>query len=171
MEKTVSLRPTAEADLDFVLAQEQSPNNRPYIRQWSVDEHRARLLDPDWAHLVIESEGEAVGYVILHGLRNSDDSLCLKRIVVARKGEGFGRRAVQQVKRFAFDRVGSHRLWLEVKDFNTAARHLYRSEGFVAEGIMRESARIGERYDSLIVMSILEQEYRPPTAADCTDTL
>ncbi|UFP94089.1 hypothetical protein [Gloeobacter morelensis] len=31
MEKTLSLRPTTEADLDFVLAQEQSPDNRPYI--------------------------------------------------------------------------------------------------------------------------------------------
>ncbi|MBW4697803.1 MAG: GNAT family N-acetyltransferase [Aphanocapsa lilacina HA4352-LM1] len=162
MEKTISLRPTTEADLDFVLAQEQSPDNRPYIRQWSADEHRARLLAPDWAHLVIESEDAVVGYLILHGLRNPDDSLCLKRIVIARKGEGFGRQAVQQVKRFAFEQVGFHRLWLEVKDFNAAARHLYTSEGFLAEGTLRESARSGKRYDSLIVMSILEQEYRPP---------
>jgi diamine N-acetyltransferase len=39
------------------------------------------------------------------------------------------------------------------------ACHLYESEGFVREGVLRECIWNGETYESLIVMSMLEQEY------------
>ena len=42
---------------------------------------------------------------------------------------------------------------------NRRARGLYESEGFVAEGVMRDSFWTGEEYESLEVMSLLESEY------------
>ena len=60
----------------------------------------------------------------------------------------------------AFRDLGAHRFWLDVKARNARALALYRSEGFVEEGRLRESVRSGDGYDSLIVMSMLEPEHR-----------
>jgi RimJ/RimL family protein N-acetyltransferase len=60
----------------------------------------------------------------------------------------------------AFDELFAHRLWLDVFEHNARARHVYRSVGFVEEGVLRECVKQQERYASLVVMSILENEYR-----------
>ena len=66
----------------------------------------------------------------------------------------------------AFRDLGAHRFWLDVKALNTRAQALYRSEGFVEEGRLRESVRTGDGYDSLVVMSMLEAEHQARGAAD-----
>jgi RimJ/RimL family protein N-acetyltransferase len=38
-------------------------------------------------------------------------------------------------------------------------RGLYESEGFVQEGVLRDSFWTGEAHETLVVMSILESEY------------
>ena len=42
---------------------------------------------------------------------------------------------------------------------NLRAQALYRSEGFVEEGRLRESVRTDHGYDALVVMAMLEQEH------------
>jgi len=46
-----------------------------------------------------------------------------------------------------------------VRSANARALALYRSEGFVEEGCLRESVKSGDGYDSLIVLSMLKDEY------------
>ena len=101
------------------------------------------------------------GHVILVGLESADLSLEFKRIVIPGKGRGLGRDTVRAVKRFAFEELKFHRLWLEVLTTNHRAKALYASEGFTEEGIHREALRQGERFHSLIVMSMLAGEYTP----------
>jgi RimJ/RimL family protein N-acetyltransferase len=177
---SVRLRPTTEADLDFVVPAERDPENVPYIRQWSVAEHLASLADPDVAHRVVEAASfpvppawrpgaaawnsatarpEPVGYVILRGLANPHLGVEFKRLVVTRKGAGFGRAAVREVTRWTFETHRAHRLWLEVKTFNARARAIYAAEGFREEGTLRDVIKAPAGYESLIVMSILEPEY------------
>jgi diamine N-acetyltransferase len=59
----------------------------------------------------------------------------------------------------AFRDLGAHRFWLDVRSANARALALYRSEGFVEEGRLRESVRHGDGFDSLVVLSMLEDEY------------
>ena len=47
-----------------------------------------------------------------------------------------------------------------LKEGNRRARGLYESEGFVREGVLRDSLWTGEVHETLVVMSILESEYR-----------
>ena len=44
------------------------------------------------------------------------------------------------------------------------AQALYTSEGFVEEGRLRESVRLADGYESLIVMSLLDREYQARVA-------
>jgi diamine N-acetyltransferase len=159
----VTLRATTEDDLPFVHETERSTD---FVRHWTDEEHRAVVRDPDCAHWTIETRDGRAGYLILRGLRSPDGSLELKRLNVAERGRGLGRETLRLVKRIAFDELRVHRLWLDVMAHNAAARHLYASEGFVPEGALREALRLDGRYVDLVVMSILEDEYRrPPTAS------
>jgi len=63
------------------------------------------------------------------------------------------------VKKYCFEKLNCHRLWLDVFDFNSRARHLYKSEGFTEEGLIRECIKREDGYKNLVLMSILKQEY------------
>ena len=159
---SVHLRRTASEDLDFVLGAEGDPENAGFILPWTREQHARALADPDAAHRVIVQEGsyDPVGFVLLLGLTSPHGSLEFRRIVVTAKGRGIGRAAVRAVKHFAFEEHKAHRLWLDVKEFNARARHLYASEGFLEEGILRECLRGESGFDSLVIMAMLASEYR-----------
>jgi RimJ/RimL family protein N-acetyltransferase len=80
-------------------------------------------------------------------------------MVVQTKGGGYGRAALRVAKKVAFDDLGAHRFWLDVRTHNTRARSLYDSEGFVVEGTLRECVRGARGFDSLLVMSMLQVEF------------
>lgn len=154
------LRRTEEPDLAFVKEAEQSPHNKPFIGQWSLEEHRAALADPDMLHLVMEeSAGGRAGYVIVTGLQDRNRSVCIKRIVVEAKGKGYGQETLRLLKDWLFTNASVHRLWLDVKTHNARAQHVYESAGFTYEGTLRECVQVEDRFESLQIMSILREEY------------
>ena len=164
--QTIRLRPTMLSDLDFVGSVENDPENLPFITPWERVQHEGAVRFPDFRHFIIEA-GEAypsAGFVILQGCRNPHGSVELKRIVLQPKGQGYGRTCVRLLAQMAFRDLGAHRFWLDVKSANTRALALYASEGFVEEGRLRESVRVGDGYDSLVVMSMLDREYDARTA-------
>jgi len=160
--QSVRLRPTTHADLDYVMDAERDPDSAPFILPWTRERHAQALADPDIGHLILERCGDnsRVGFVLLAGLTSPHESIEFRRIVVTAKGQGVGRAAVRAVKRLAFVEKKAHRLWLDVKEHNARARRLYESEGFVAEGVLRECLKAEPGYHSLVVMSILAPEHR-----------
>ena len=159
-------RPTAEDDLDWVLAAEEVPENAFGITLWSRDDHRDVVGSPDGSHWMLEAiaDGRILGYLILRGLASPERSIELKRIVIAEKRRGYGREALQLAKGLTFDRFSAHRLWLDVFTDNNGAWQLYESDGFRREGILRECWLDGGRYRSLVILSLLEREYRSQLA-------
>ena len=157
----VRLRPTMQSDIEFVLSLEQDPENLPFITPWERTQHEAAIRFPDFRHFIVEAgpDLDAAGFVILIGCRSQNQSLELKRMVVRTKGQGTGRATLRVVKKVAFDDLGAHRLWLDVKRRNERAQALYASEGFVVEGVLRESVRIAGGFESMVVMSMLQGEF------------
>jgi len=157
----VRLRPTMSSDLEYVVSLEQSSENIDFITPWDRTQHEAAIRFPDFRHFIVEGgEGlEAVGFLILIGCRSPHNAIELKRMVVQAKGAGFGRAALRMAKKVAFDDLGAHRFWLDVRDYNTRAQALYRSEGFVIDGELREAVRTAGGFESLIVMSMLHHEF------------
>ncbi|MBE9182237.1 GNAT family N-acetyltransferase [Oculatella sp. LEGE 06141] len=162
----VRLRSMTQQDIEFVLAAERHPENAPFITQWTYEQHDAALQDGDSAHFIIETTADRrpVGFLLLAGFANPDHNIELRRIAINEKGKGYGRTGLRLAKQFVFDQKQAHRLWLDVKDHNLKAQHLYQSEGFVPEGRLRECIKMGDRYESLIIMSMLESEYRTTVA-------
>jgi diamine N-acetyltransferase len=158
----IELRRTTENDLPYVLAAEGDDDSRRFIAVWPEEKHRAALDDTNIQHLIIESKpnSQPIGFIMLAGLQGENRSIEFMRIVVTDKGKGYGRAAVRAIKRYAFDTLSAHRLWLDVKEQNTRARAVYAKEGFRYEGTLRECLKGPEGFESLVVMSVLEQEYR-----------
>ncbi len=161
MPARIRLRPTMLSDLDYVISVENDAQNLPFITPWERTQHEGAVRFPDFRHFIVEAGEDyaANGFVILQGCRNPHKSVELKRLVLQRKGQGLGRACVRLLKQMAFRDLGAHRFWLDVKTLNERAYALYRSEGFVEEGRLRESVRAADGYDSLIVMSMLDREY------------
>lgn len=157
----IRLRLTKENDLNFVLAAEQSAENRLFVSAWTREQHRAAFETEDLRHLVVETvEGKSVGYVILAGLLDVNKNVEFRRIVITEKGKGYGKQALQSIKKLAFEILKAHRLWLDVKEHNKRARHIYETEGFTTEGVLRDCLKTEDGFESLVVMSMLCSEYK-----------
>ena len=152
------LRPTREDDLDYVVAAEADPDNAPFLAPSPRAEHEEFLRDPLQRHLIAEVDGRAVGFALLR-LHPADRAVELRRIAVTEKGRGYGRATLELAIRAGFEEHGAHRLWLDVKPHNERALALYRSAGFVEEGLLRDALYNGGRFESLIVMSMLRSEW------------
>ena len=153
------LRPVVPDDLPFVVQLEQRFCELGFVGSDDAGVHQHRLADADCRYYLIEEKGKRAGYVILCGLMSINRCLELKRIVIAEPGYGLGRQVLQAILDEVFGELSAHRLWLDVYEDNHRARHVYRSLGFIEEGILRECIKCGERYRSLVVMSILECQH------------
>ncbi len=80
-------------------------------------------------------------------------------ILPAFQGKGYGTRLYEMLKKYCFDYLNAHRVWLLVLEDNTVAQNLYRKTGFVEEGRQRQAIFRNGRYLDYIMMSILRSEY------------
>ena len=110
--------------------------------------------------LGVESDERPAGFAILRGLTLPNRSIELKRNVIAEPGRGLGKQAMAAILAEMFGHLSAHRVWLDAFEDNLRAQHVYRSLGFVKEGMVRECVYHEGRYRSLILMSMLESEYR-----------
>jgi diamine N-acetyltransferase len=147
-----SFRPTRAEDVDFVLGVEADPKTSPFIAHWSREEHQAAIDSDDDAHWILESGGEAVGYLILQSVHS--DRVELRRIAIARKGKGYGRFALRETRRVVFQEWGATVLWLDVFDFNTRAIELYQAEGWVTVGTRPAVEACGVEEGTALLMEL-----------------
>lgn len=153
------LRRTTKEDLPFVFEIEKQASEERFVTSETIEDHENYLNDADFRHLVIESDGKPVGYAILAGLNDTNETIEFRRMVVVEKGRGYGRKALQAIKKIAFEELSAHRLWLDVKEFNERARRLYESENFTTEGVWRECLKAETTRESLVFMAILRSEF------------
>jgi RimJ/RimL family protein N-acetyltransferase len=114
---------------------------------------------------------ELIGEIVLNDLDPAARSANLRlQMLPDYRGRGYGREAIVEVLRFAFDASPHdggprlHRVSLDVLSINPRAKALYASLGFVEEGRLRDAYRDGDSWADAIVMSILEDEFRSTTA-------
>ena len=86
----------------------------------------------------------------------------LSRVIIAPRyrRKGYGKELVKKAVEYAFTTLELNRLALGVFDFNSAAISCYANSGFVYEGTLRQSARVGESYWNCKIMSVLIEDYK-----------
>ena len=155
----LSIRPTEIADIDRIIQIEQA--DRQWICPYSPNKHLDCMEEPSQLHLSVwrRDDSEPIGFLIILGLNNPNLAMEFRRIVIAEKGQGYGRRCIRWVKRFCFEEKKYHRLWLDVFTDNERARQLYLSEGFRQEGHLRESILHDGQHRDLYLLAMLENDF------------
>jgi RimJ/RimL family protein N-acetyltransferase len=110
--------------------------------------------------VIDKARGGCVGEAVLNEWEPGNRS-CSFRIALgpAGRGLGLGTEATRLILGYGFERLGMHRISLEVFSFNPRARRVYEKAGFRAEGVLRESLRYGGQWIDATVMSILASEW------------
>ena len=107
---------------------------------------------------------EMIGEIVLNDIDEDVRSANLRlQLLPNYRGRGYGREAILEVLRFAFESEAGphlHRVSLDVLSINPRAQALYESLGFREEGRLRDVHRDGDLWADAVVMSILEEEYR-----------
>jgi RimJ/RimL family protein N-acetyltransferase len=101
------------------------------------------------------SDGRVVGQLHL-GVASFGVAELGMAVDVALRGQGVGRRLLVAAIDWAREQPGIHKIALQVWPHNTVAQNLYRSGGFVQEGVLRQHYRrkSGDRWDA-VVMGLL----------------
>jgi diamine N-acetyltransferase len=156
------IRTGTETNIPQITAIEALPQFRTYIGSWPEEQHRKTIADPDAQYLVaVENDPDQIeGFAILMGLLSEHRSIELKRIAVRTTNHGLGKKLLHAATAIAFNEHRAHRLWLDVFETNTRAQHVYEAFGFKRDGILREAVYRDGSFHSLILMSLLESEYR-----------
>ncbi len=155
----IQLSRSIASDIDSIMKFEIS--NSPFVHQYSKEKHLKLLNDNDCLHLSIQKNEDLklIGHMILFGLNSEYNTLQLKRFTIEEKGKGYGREALRLIKKACFENLKYHRFWLDVYDNNSRAINLYESEGFIMEGLLRDSIKTKTGYSSQRIYSILDKEY------------
>jgi len=172
----IQLRPFAKSDIKQLINWVDSPE---FLLQWAgrgfsypLDEAQLTSLikktsegDPSLLAFtpVISKTGEALGHVQLSSINRTDRSAAIARVLVGPKilrNRGLGRKIMEAVLQVGFEKLSLHRIYLNVFDFNHNAIACYEHLGFQREGLLRDTVRVGNKYWSHFIMSILEEEWR-----------
>lgn len=162
------LRPAETDDIPFLMQAERGEGYERLVGQSGAAQHAAWLADPSMACLIAARAGEADGgFILLSGLGNVHDGVCMKRVVAARPDKGFGTAMVKAVLDHVFAGSDAPRVWLDTLRHNERAAHVYRKAGFVEEGVFRQAYRLpdGTRADR-IVFSMLRSEWASLSSAE-----
>lgn len=102
-----------------------------------------------------------VGEVVLNQIDDENRSASFRIALGSSEhfGKGLGTEATRLIVDFGFRQLNLHRIELEVFDFNPRAQHVYEKVGFKKEGVKRDVLLWDGKYQSAIVMSILEDEW------------
>lgn len=157
------LRQAEERDIDYIMSLEEDPENLKFIVPFTREMHLAVIRSgEDSMDVLVERKdtGEPVGYLWVAGLRNTSHEIEWTHVIIGKKGQGYGHEAMKLLKLWTFEVMKAHRAWMDCKDYNARALHLYEAEGMVREGLIRETILTEGRYENLVILGILDREYR-----------
>jgi RimJ/RimL family protein N-acetyltransferase len=127
-----------------------------------LDWYGSRNAQADRLDLAVvdQASGRCAGEVVLNEWDHGNRS-CNFRTMLGPGGRdrGLGTEAVRLIVGYGFERLGLHRIELEVYAFNPRARRVYEKAGFVVEGVRRDALRWADDWVDATVMSILAPEW------------
>ncbi len=125
------VRPAVPNDCDAIAVAEKALFTDPWSRRSFAD-----LIDRPGVHFLVATVDDAVaGYAVAY-FAADEAELANIAVVPARHRHGVGRRLLDAVLA-AVHGDGAVEIWLEVRQSNAAARHLYDRVGFIEVGLRR----------------------------------
>ena len=132
---------------------------KPLTRDDAVAKYREALSIPLlW---IIEVEGHYIGIVRL--TVSDQDKRARYAVGIAdinKLGKGIGTEVTKLVLGYAFNTLKLHRVDLRVLEYNKGAIACFTKCGLRKEGVEREGALIEDKWETDVMMSILDREFK-----------
>ncbi len=125
----MQLREARRAELADFVAMEQQADAAGFILPAVLADHQAAFDRGELIYLAIDDRETLAGFILL-APEADGDSVEFRRIVVRDKGRGVGQRAIRLLEDWCRERLRCRRIWLDVFEFNTRARHVYEKLGY-----------------------------------------
>ncbi|HEV2261859.1 MAG TPA: GNAT family protein [Candidatus Rubrimentiphilum sp.] len=107
----------------------------------------------------VRKAGELVGNVGLHVLSRRDRTARIGYWLDEKAtGQGLVTNAVRAIVEFAFNDLETHRIEIRCAPANRASRAIPERLGFTEEGTNREALRLRDRYQDLVMYSLLRTD-------------
>jgi RimJ/RimL family protein N-acetyltransferase len=152
------IRPTI-ADIPFIMATERMEGYEHLVGRSDEGWHYAALSDARFAYFLGKLEDESIGFAILRDWASVEQVSHIKRLAVARAGQGLGKPFLRALLGAVFGQTKAYRLSLGLFPENLRARRAYESVGFQVEGVSRGSVYFNGVNRDELVMSILRPEW------------
>jgi len=149
-----------EEEIVKIIEMEKAQENRNFVFQGSFEEHLSEIKSDNKLLLSIKEKdsGEMVGFC-LSVIDQKSLSFEFRRIVISKKGIGYGEEFILGLLKYCFLDLNLNRFWLDVFEDNIVGINLYRKIGFIHEGTLRKSYRDDKGYRSQLIFSMLRDEY------------
>ncbi|KMS73413.1 acetyltransferase [Streptomyces leeuwenhoekii] len=129
-----------------------------HLRSW----YGSRSAAPDRLDLAVTDRvtGELLGEAVLYEWDPAARACAFRTLLGPRgRGRGIGTEATRLIVGHGFERLGLHRVSLEVYGHNHRARRVYEKAGFVVEGVRREAAWRDGGWVDEVLMAVLDHEW------------
>ncbi len=167
----IYLRPLEKEDLDRCLTWindpavintlgRKFPTNRAQEEEWLVNQYKS---DKSFSLAVVVNKGDR--HIGNCGFNDIDyvNRKAVFGIMIGEKDcwdKGYGTEAARLMIKYGFEQLNLHRISLTVYSYNARAIRAYEKAGFKLEGKMRESYFRNGCYFDILIMAILESEWR-----------
>jgi RimJ/RimL family protein N-acetyltransferase len=114
--------------------------------------------------IVLKEDDRPIGSCGLHQLRMDVPNRCCELGILIGEPEfqsrGYGAEAMKLLCDYGFNRLGLRRIGLRVYEYNRRAIRCYEKVGFREEGRLREARFIDGQFCDVVMMGLLEREFR-----------
>lgn len=137
---------------------------RPFSRRHIADYIERIAQDPSRVQfgIFLQETDQLIGDVAIMDMDNPMNRCGSFRIAINTPwtGRGYGSEAMNLMLDYGFGMLNLHRIQLDVYTINERAIHVYEKAGFKKEGVLRQAWRFDHGYYDIVIMSMLEHEYR-----------
>jgi len=172
----ISLRPARLDDVDFLLGLVNDDDVRPFLagaRERDRGEVTAEIermqADPTaFGRMVIEVDGVRAGAMRYERVNERSRIASLGGLAVDPRfrGRGVADEAARLLQRHLFEKLGYHRLQLEVYGFNDRALAHAERAGFVREGVRRRAYLYDGEWVDGVLFGLVAEDLAPAPHED-----
>lgn len=111
---------------------------------------------------MVDVNGDFIGHIAFYQINYALKTATLGPVFINCKyrKKGFNQEMLKLMLDVGFNKLGFHRIELKVFDFNKSAIDSYERFGFKREGLLREVIEVDSKFWSVIIMSMLENEFK-----------
>ena len=119
-------------------------NNKEEVLLVIYDENAHKLIGHVGLYKIDEYSKKAEFGILL-----ADDSS---------RGKGYGTMCTQMMVDYAFEVLKLHKVYAEIIRENKASEKMFKKCGFIVDGILRDDIFKNDKYNDVLVMSILQND-------------